>query len=214
MIHVSRGAEPSALAANWRAWTDAWVESKRGGPQLSEAWAADRYGDPDVRSALARDARGKCMYCEGRIKDVSYPHVEHYRPKGRYPELTFRWDNLGLSCSVCNVNKGDIFDKDAAPVDPYSENPSDFLRPLGWYVQNHLGNERGRVTVELMDLNRGDLLESRRAALLPLLKLLDVARSSSGSLREVALKEVRRAVAADAEFSFVCSQAARDLGGL
>jgi uncharacterized protein (TIGR02646 family) len=44
----------------------------------------------------------RCAYCEGQIRHE--PHIEHFRRKSRshpngYPELTFAWGNLFLSCA-------------------------------------------------------------------------------------------------------------------
>lgn len=66
-----------------------------------------RYKYTDVREALDKIYHGKCAYCE--TFDPS-PHVEHYRPKrGGYYWLAYSWDNLIISCSKCNIKKGDQF---------------------------------------------------------------------------------------------------------
>ncbi len=44
----------------------------------------------------------RCAYCEGQIRHE--PHIEHFRRKSRthpngYPELTFAWSNLFISCT-------------------------------------------------------------------------------------------------------------------
>ena len=66
-----------------------------------------RYKYSDVKDALKSLYHGKCAYCE--TYDPS-PHVEHYRPKrGGYYWLAYSWDNLIISCSQCNTNKGNQF---------------------------------------------------------------------------------------------------------
>jgi uncharacterized protein (TIGR02646 family) len=44
----------------------------------------------------------RCAYCEGQIRHE--PHIDHFRRKSRshpngYPELTFAWSNLFISCT-------------------------------------------------------------------------------------------------------------------
>lgn len=46
--------------------------------------------------------RVRCAYCEAEVRHE--PHIEHFRRKGRshpngYPELTFAWENLFISCT-------------------------------------------------------------------------------------------------------------------
>ncbi len=44
----------------------------------------------------------KCAYCESYLMHVSYGHIEHFKPKAKYPQYCFSWDNLLLGCEVCN----------------------------------------------------------------------------------------------------------------
>ena len=48
---------------------------------------------------------------------VAYEHIEHLKPKSKYPELAFQWENLHLACQRCNVEKGDRFDEDNPILD-------------------------------------------------------------------------------------------------
>ncbi|MEZ4363860.1 MAG: hypothetical protein R3B48_27040 [Kofleriaceae bacterium] len=47
----------------------------------------------------------RCMYCEDSLAN----EIEHYRPKGLYPESTFDWLNYLYACGSCNRNKGGRF---------------------------------------------------------------------------------------------------------
>jgi uncharacterized protein (TIGR02646 family) len=44
-----------------------------------------------------------CSYCERHRSDAL--HVEHKKPKERYPGSKLKWDNFLLSCSNCNSGK-------------------------------------------------------------------------------------------------------------
>lgn len=61
----------------------------------------------DVRGLLRAMCSGsaRCMFCE----DSAGAHIEHFRPKSRYPGLVFAWANLLYACSVCNERKGSRF---------------------------------------------------------------------------------------------------------
>jgi uncharacterized protein (TIGR02646 family) len=122
----------------------------------------------------------KCAYCESKITHVAYAHIEHYRPKRRYPHLTFRWENLLLACGMCNGPnyKGDRFplqdDEDNQPLllNPCEDNPASHIE----FKQARVVplSERGRVTRKLLGLDRDELFDRRRA----LLRDIDFIRQS------------------------------------
>jgi uncharacterized protein (TIGR02646 family) len=74
------------------------------------------YKNDEVRTTLEELFNGKCAYCEARIKTISHGDIEHYRPKSTvkkkkkqegsayigYYWLAADWDNLLLSCELCN----------------------------------------------------------------------------------------------------------------
>lgn len=45
-----------------------------------------------------------CSYCERWVS--SGIHIEHKKPKDKYPSLEFEWDNFLLACTNCNSAKG------------------------------------------------------------------------------------------------------------
>lgn len=84
--------------------------------------ADSHYKEEDVKDALKKLYNNKCAYCEQMVEQF---HVEHYRPKrgtrekiennepgslhAGYYWLSLSWDNLLLSCPVCNEKKGNKF---------------------------------------------------------------------------------------------------------
>lgn len=58
-----------------------------------------------LRETLLSVQGGLCAYCERRLPEADTPgfsencHIEHFRPRKQYPNLTFDWNNLFLSCS-------------------------------------------------------------------------------------------------------------------
>ncbi|MFL1377502.1 MULTISPECIES: HNH endonuclease [unclassified Nocardiopsis] len=120
-----------------------------------------------LREELSRFAAGlnRCMYCGDNLGT----DVDHFEPITRAPERTFDWLNHLLACSCCNSHaKGFAFplDQHGAPllIDPTAEDPYDHLElrlSVGRYV--HL-THKGRVTIDLLRLNRADLERGRALA--------------------------------------------------
>lgn len=74
-----------------------------------------------ARRALAKMQHLKCCYCESRLQDERWEHVEHFRPKAEvqreqggkqadgYWWLAWSWDNLLFACQRCNHAKDTFF---------------------------------------------------------------------------------------------------------
>lgn len=73
------------------------------------------YGHETVKQALIEAQRGKCCFCESKVKHIAYGDVEHFRPKAGcrqkpddklvtpgYYWLAYEWRNLFFSCQLCN----------------------------------------------------------------------------------------------------------------
>ena len=167
-----------------------------------DALDAKNYKDPVNKEALRKSTSGKCMYCESKIEHISYAHVEHIKPKKKFPELEFSWNNLGFSCPVCNTNKGDKYDETTLFINPYDENPEEHLVFLGYYVYPKKGSERGEYTRNEIDLNRPDLIERRKDKIEVVDKFIKSAfRTSSESLRNQAIEELKKEAEKDKEYS-------------
>ena len=67
----------------------------------------------------------KCCYCEDYIPDSGQgKHVEHFRPKSKFKELTYDWNNLLLACAACNGAKLNEFPLSNGG-EPFLLNPAD-----------------------------------------------------------------------------------------
>jgi hypothetical protein len=166
------------------------------------ALAKGDYADPVNKDALRKSTAGKCMYCEAKIEHTSYAHVEHIKPKAKFPELEFEWDNLGFSCQICNTNKGQKYDETVPFINPYSENPEDHVVFLSFYLFPKQGSERGEYTKTELDLNRVNLIESRKERFDKLIISINAAfRTKSESLRNQAIAEIKTEAKEDKEYS-------------
>ena len=103
------------------------------------------------------------MYCESKVSHIDFAHVEHIKPKAwdKFPELEFIWDNLGYACAKCNNEKSDKYFDDAPFINPYAEEPSEFVFFFGPLMFHRNGGERGEISVKEINLNRPELIERR-----------------------------------------------------
>src|SRR5690606_27961160 len=97
------------------------------------------------------ETNGKCVYCEARMLAVSFGDIEHIRPKSLFPNQVVAWENLTLACSRCNGHKSSKFDEDLQFINPYVDDPAEFLFFLGPVVYEH--NDRGMYTIRELNLN-------------------------------------------------------------
>ena len=98
MHTVSRGREPGGLRTVRNRYTPRWVQYYRNGTgrKPSDSKWQGFHGD------LWNVFFGTCGYCEKECKG----EVDHFRPKSRFPERVYEWENWVLACHVCNNMKG------------------------------------------------------------------------------------------------------------
>lgn len=196
MKNVVRSEVPASLAAHAVQWRD---ELRRWIQENPNATVPDRlvqrYAQADVREALREMYRDQCCYCEGRIKDVSYDHIEHRQPKARFRHRVFDWDNLHLACPKCNLKKSDRWNASAPILDAVLDRP----------VEEHLTYEysdtgllrwpksrRGATTVDHTDLNRDGwdgLPGTRGQILFEALKLIRKLRKNPDAPEAIVIRQ-------------------------
>lgn len=169
MIKVKRCEAPANLNRYKDRWTNnllAEIASQGGDVSKVKDSFWDKYNKPYVRATLIDMFHGKCAYCESKIVHVEYPHIEHYRPKKKYPPKTFAWCNLLLACAICNgaSYKGTNFpldgDGDPLLIDPCVDDPRQHLRFENFFLVAI--TEKGTETRETLGLNRDELQDYRR----------------------------------------------------
>ena len=122
MHWVDRGDEPARLEAIRERYTSRWISYYRdeSGPRPNDSrWR-------DFREALEQRFFGLCAYCE----ESCGGHIDHFRPKSRFPELVYEWTNWLFACPECNQAKGDKWPEQGY-VDPCAELDSD--RPENFF---------------------------------------------------------------------------------
>lgn len=146
----------------------------------------NQYKKQDTKDSLYEEFSKKCCYCEKKLYDQD-KHIEHYRPKSIYYWECYSYDNLLLSCSNCNRHKGVQFPTQNAKqlynstyletihsngktlnkleepllINPCEMNPSEHLEiKQDYYI--YPKTEKGEKTIQILKLNRKELLELRK----------------------------------------------------
>ena len=159
---------------------------------------AGNYADPLNKDALRKSTSGKCMYCEAKFEHVSYAHIEHIKPKRKFPELEFVWENLGFCCQLCNTNKGNKYDEAVPFINPYNEDPEEHIIFLGFHIFPKQGSERGEYTIREIGLIRQELIDRRKDKIEGIDKMIKAAfRTSSESLRNQTIAELKKEAESD-----------------
>jgi DNA-directed RNA polymerase subunit RPC12/RpoP len=161
------------------------------------------YKHPDNKKALKKSNHDKCMYCESKISHIDYGDVEHIKPKSKYPELEFEWNNLGYACPKCNRQfKNDTYDEEIPYLNPYDEEPREYIISSGAILFPLQGNERGEITINGLGLNRPELLERRYNRIQEIDKAIKACfRASNETIRNKALDELKKEANNDKEYS-------------
>lgn len=181
MIYLLKSAIPTVLQTNAAAWTSALLIEIAAGGEAKKARQA-KYNRSEIKEALIKETSGKCAYCESKFGHVTYGDIEHVIPKSVAPEITFEWSNLTIACDKCNTNKSD----EEGLVDPYEEEPANHLIFDGPMVLAHPDSIKGRLTEEVLDLNRSELIERRRDRLKDLMRRLnEIKTAPTDDLRRV-----------------------------
>jgi 5-methylcytosine-specific restriction endonuclease McrA len=122
-----------------------------------------------LRKQVYERAKGCCEYCRIPDRATFAPHeIDHIiaEKHGGRTEA----ENLALSCTLCNKHKG----SDLASVDPETGEIVPLYHPRLNQWDEHFrlsGAEfipltaRGRVTIQLLQLNRKDRVEERQLLL-------------------------------------------------
>jgi uncharacterized protein (TIGR02646 family) len=62
---------------------------------------------------LRRMTAGHCAYCDHfELGEGSRETIDHFRPKSRFPEFAYAWDNLFPACDQCQQHKVEDFHDD------------------------------------------------------------------------------------------------------
>lgn len=134
--------------------------------------AAARYAD--WREYLAEESKYQCVYCavpESEMGGSRGYHIEHYRPRARFPELANEYSNLFYACCICNLYKSDDWPRDPDATHSVIAYPNPAEADYSDLFDED--SESGRISarfaaaaylLERLHLNRPQLIVARKCA--------------------------------------------------
>lgn len=197
MIKLNKQDAPAVLKENAEPWTKELLGIlSKGATVTDHIWG--RYRHPEIKKAVIADSYEKCIYCESKVTQVYFGDIEHLKPKVKFPDHTYAWENLGFVCAICNNAKSDEYDDTLPYVNPFAEDPSDFLVALGVHIFHKAGNKRGEVTEKILNLNRSELIERRKERIDALRNLADKYETETNlTLKTLLQEELKQELADD-----------------
>lgn len=169
MIKLEKNStSPQILQNQFNNWTTALMSavSQYGNYAAIPANIKDslikHYRNDEIKQAVFNSSNNKCCFCESKLDEINgYPEIEHFEPKSLYPNKCFEWKNLMPICRYCNGSKGNHDTISEPIVNPYNQNPEDFLEFVDLRIKELDNNSIGKTTKDICNLNRRDLIKAR-----------------------------------------------------
>lgn len=198
MKNVNRTSKPQSLkkyASSWKRELLQEIRIKNGDASKVHKKFFNKYNKIDIKENLMEMFEGLCAYCEENVGVVEFAHIEHRKPKRKYPKDTYCWDNLHLACTTCNSAKGDQWSNssilDAVEDVPIEKHLTYHCDEEGVWVMYK--TKRGKTTIDHTDLNRERLRTQRNklwVSLAPL--ILKMCKFPADHPRVVEIKAILR----------------------
>jgi 5-methylcytosine-specific restriction endonuclease McrA len=203
VIKLDKAKEPDVLKDNTVKWTTELMGYVDKGEKVPKS-LENKYNQGNIKVILQEETFYKCMYCESKVEHVAHEHIEHIKPKAvnKFPKLTFSWENLGIACPKCNMNKSDLYDEEHPFINPYQDQPSNHFYAFGPYIFHKPGDKRGEITEVTIKINRAELIEQRVERIRLLRVLADkFANEKNKILKSSILKEIKIELGKDKVYS-------------
>ncbi len=156
MKHISKQSEPN----HFKTWKD-----NNSSSLWEEFVKSNEYRS--LKSFLRDEQEGRCCYCEIIIQGNCDTHIEHYKPKSKYPNDKYNYLNLLASCQhndSCGHKKGKVYDNFI--VSPFGDCESRFTYTgNGMIISSDENDEHAKKTSELLGLNCKRLRDLRNTIL-------------------------------------------------
>lgn len=157
MIKVKKGTEP-----------EKFINYKRKSNIIN--WDNYNYEIKEIlKNKLLTETEGKrCPYCETEISSDN-SHIEHIKPKDKFPALLSDYTNLIPCCTNnkrCGASKAnqwnDLF------INPVLENPEDFFKydlKTGKILPSYdsgIAFDKAKIIIKFLNLNESRLVDARK----------------------------------------------------
>ena len=124
---------------------------------------------------LADEQNQLCGYTEIYINDLTDCHIDHYKKRSLFPELTFEWNNLIAATkdsdfgAIYKDNKSGIRENDYNHIfNPVTDNVENYFYYTTWgevtpkIAISEIDNQKAKKTIEVFNLNHKSLKDRRR----------------------------------------------------
>ncbi|MCU0287357.1 MAG: TIGR02646 family protein [Acidobacteria bacterium] len=160
-------------------------------PCFFNSWIKNNkeYGKQLKEFILENEQQEVCCYCEKSIPPHnidSNSHIEHVRPRDKFPGLKNDYHNLVVSCQTpgrCGNAKGNKFNDHF--IVPTEENPGDYLT---YFTNGEIrainNNNKANVTIEMLNLNAPRLVGARRTLFIKLSSMRDLVNELETYFKE------------------------------
>ncbi len=163
MRHIERSGEPTILVRKGKEWQDRYDARRANDPKLRPD--SSKYGHKEVREALESCSFCKCFYCESTLYEKE-GEVDHFIEVSIAPDRAYAWENLYLSCKVCNRQKKKYTE---IPVEealnPCKDTDEEIQENITFEdecVCSRSGSQKGLNTIRKFSLN-SELLDLKRS---------------------------------------------------
>lgn len=172
MMKQERPEEPEVLKKKGEEWGWRYKNNREKNPAHQFTWPQVKGEKLNhiLKIPLIEMTKQHCSYCDGYpLGKMGRQTIEHFKPKSKFPDLAFQWDNLFICCDVCQTEKDEEFDDLLLKPDM---DDYDFFRyfqinfSTGEITPNPRAAEddqqRAKKTIKLLGLNNSGLPGYRR----------------------------------------------------
>lgn len=145
-----------------------------------KSWEDMRPIRQELRGHILTEQSYLCAYTEVYLSGGDNCHIDHYHTRNLFPEETFSYDNMLVSCNseIFGAKYKDKQIKEKSDyedlINPLEEDPMDYLEfTFFGDVVAVDASERGEKTISVFNLNEKSLVERRKIAAVNLVSMLD-----------------------------------------
>lgn len=88
-------------------WVLKRIESKSTNQKVEDASFYKSSAWRKIRFSVLRGSDYKCCLCGASKESGAVLHVDHIKPRSKYPALALEPENLRVLCDYCNIGKSD-----------------------------------------------------------------------------------------------------------
>lgn len=143
-----------------------------------KTWEAISPIRQELRAHILGEQGNCCAYTEIRLNESGHCHIDHYRTRNLFPEKTFDYDNMFVSCNSEEygakfkdkqiTSKSDYNDL----INPIEDQPSDYIEfAFTGDILPVSNATKGENTIACFNLNEKSLLERRKTMALRVVQM-------------------------------------------